>query len=61
MSDDPTDHSPEVPRIVTNDGATLTFDRVWIRKDGWVCGGNEDTQRIRRYPPQRVKVVVEEL
>lgn len=59
---DPTDpDDTAVPRIVTNDGATLTFERVWIREDGWACGANSDTERIRRYPPNRVKVVVEEL
>jgi hypothetical protein len=63
MSDapDPSDEQPQTPRIVTNDGTTLTFDRVWLRKDGWACGAMKDTQRLRRYPPHRVKVVVEEL
>lgn len=62
MSDDypPTDHDDETPRIVTTDGACLTFDRVWItERTGYVCGVNDDGENIRRYPPHRVRVVVE--
>lgn len=65
MSDDhtPTDQTDEdeqIPRIETTDGKSRPFKRVWVtNKTGYACGIKEGSKKIQRYPPHRVKVVVE--
>lgn len=62
MSENPADHDEqEEPRIVTNEGATLTFERVWIQCEGWACGVKRESDTVYRYPPHRVDMVVDTL
>ena len=55
-----TEYEGDTPRLVTEAGATLTFHRLWVCKNGWVAAiVDEDGEELRRYPPHRVKYVVE--
>lgn len=50
----------DTPRLVTEDGTTLTVYRLWVCKNGWVAAiVDEDGEEVRRYPPHRVKYVEE--
>ncbi|WP_142857841.1 hypothetical protein [Salinigranum halophilum] len=50
----------DTPRLVTKDGTTLTFYRLWVCKNGWVAAiVDEDSEELRRYPPHQVKYVEE--